>query len=151
MASEARKAKVVPYKRTAAKRKRTETIDNPTQTKRIKSSKPESSRASKPTPIKKEKPLEQECDICAETKPTYRDFPLLSKCSHDATVCIKCYERHFITRIDENREQGWSACTCPLCGEQVKEVDAQTVLPRKVSNDLRTMIENVSSSVRSMV
>lgn len=148
MASKARKLKVAPQKPTITKRKRTETIDDPTQTKRARISKPHSSRRLKSSPIKKES---RECDICAETKPVYRDFPLPSTCTHDATVCSKCYERHFITKIDEGREQGWSACTCPLCGEQVNEVDAQGLLPRQASKDLSTMIENVSSSIRSTV
>lgn len=150
MASKARKAKVAPKKPATGKRKRTESVDNPTQTKRVRISKPDSSRTPRTRAIKKET---QECDICAETKPVYRDFPLLPTCTHEATVCVSCFERHFITKIDENREQGWSACTCPLCGEQANEVDAQGVLPRQVSKDLCTMIENVSSSssIKSMV
>lgn len=125
----------------AAKRKRAEITDSYKQSKKARVSKPDSSRPVKSSAVKQES---QDCDICAETRPTYRNFPSLSTCSHDATVCSSCYERHFVTRINDNREQGWSACTCPLCGEKVESKDAQGILPRQVSKELDTMIKNVS-------
>lgn len=86
----------------------------------------------------------QECEICAETKPVYRNFPKPPACSHKAAVCSTCFEKHFVTKIKENQEEGWSICSCPLCGERIKPEDAQAVLPRRVSAELITMIKNVS-------
>lgn len=94
---------------------------------------------------KKEKIESQDCDICAETKAIYRNFPSLSTCPHDPTVCAKCFEQHFVLRIEASREAGWSVCTCPLCAKQIKEEDAQALLPRQVCKRLQDIIDTVSS------
>lgn len=49
-------------------------------------------------------------------------------------------------RMEENRDQGWSACSCPLCGEGVSEEDARGILPRTISKEIDAMINKVSSS-----
>lgn len=126
------------------KRKRADSSDDYKQSKKAKTSRPDAFRPARTTAIKRES---QECDICAETKPIYRNFPSLPTCSHEATVCSDCYEKHFITRVNDNRELGWAACTCPLCGKNVEPEDAQGVLPRQVSKELETIIKNVSHGV----
>lgn len=142
------KAKPAPKAPPTAKRKRAETTDSmPSVKKARKAPRGDKAWITK-TGIKQET---QECDICADSKPIYRNFPSLPTCSHDATVCIECYEKHFVTRINEDRKQGWSACTCPLCGEKVEPRDAQSILPRQVSKELINMIKNVSSSSPNVV
>lgn len=135
------KAKSTPKTQTIRKRKRADSDDSVSPTKKAR---PEPRAWKSPKKIAVVKQETRECDICVESKPIYRNFPSLPTCSHDATVCSDCYYKHFITKIDEDRRQGWTACTCPLCGEKVNEKDAQSVLPRHVSRDLVTMIKNVS-------
>lgn len=142
------KTKPTPKRPVAAKRKRVDINDNFKQAKRVKTEKPDNFRSTKSNAIKRET---QDCDICAETKPIYRNFPSLPTCLHDATVCSNCYERHFVTRINDNREQGWIACTCPLCGEKVESKDAQAILPRQISKELDTMIKNVSCCLEVII
>lgn len=141
-------AKKKPDKATSApdaaimtKRKRADNSDHAFHAKKARISSQDKSSPKKTKGIKLET---QECDICAESKTIYRNFPSLPTCSHDATVCAGCYEKHFVTRINDDRAKGWSACTCPLCGEQVEPKDAQSVLPRQVSKELINMIKNVS-------
>lgn len=135
------KLKAAPKASPIRKRKRVDTADSKPPAKKVKATPREKTSPRKTRGVKQET---LECDICAESRPIYRDFPSLPTCSHDATVCTSCYENHFVTRINEDRGQGWSACTCPLCGESVEAKDAQSILPRQISKELGEMIKNVS-------
>lgn len=115
--------------RTGTKRKR---VDLDTGTPKTRRTKPV---------VKQEK---QDCDICAESKTAYRNFPNILSCDHDATVCRECFKKHFVIRVDEHRDQGWNACSCPLCGEGVAEEEARGVLPRTVSREIDAMIKKVN-------
>ena len=147
-----------PKRAAGTKRKRDESIAPPTTMKRrTKSIKRETNddeastttltprKATKTSrlPVKQEM---QDCDICAETLPAYRNFPRLSTCDHDATVCSKCFERQFITRIDAHRASGWDACTCPLCNVAVVPEEAQGIIPRTLAKEINVMIKKVSTN-----
>lgn len=88
----------------------------------------------------------KECDICTDVKPEYRNFPFVPECQHDQTVCASCYERFFITRIQDNRDKGWAACACPFCGTAISKQHAQSILPRTMTNEVNKMVKSVSVS-----
>jgi len=134
------KAEKSPPPRTGTKRERTEDDD-------YNGHGISTAAAKSPKLVKKE---EQECDICAESKPAYRNFPKILSCKHDATVCTECYKKHFVMRIDENRDQGWNACSCPLCGERVSTEDARGILPRTIGKEIDAMIKKVSCQPRGV-
>lgn len=89
------------------------------------------------------KPETRDCDICAESKVVYRDFPSLSSCNHDPTVCIECFGKQFVIKVESNQNDGWAACTCPLCNEAVGPNEAQTIVPTTVFREINKMIQKV--------
>lgn len=91
---------------------------------------------------KKVKAETRDCDICAEAFSIMK-FPALSTCDHDATVCKDCYRKQFETNIDDNKVEGWQACTCPLCNEAVVADEAHAVFPRDKRAPLDRKIKQV--------
>ena len=154
----ARATTSTPKRAAGTKRKRDDSTAPPSARKRR--TKPikrevddEEASTSTPTPRKSAsstkaavKQETQDCDICAETLAVYRHFPSLSTCDHDATVCSKCFERQFVTKIDADRAAGWDACTCPLCNVPVIPEEAQGIIPRTLAKEINVMIKKVSTN-----
>ncbi|KAK5081735.1 hypothetical protein LTR05_007869 [Lithohypha guttulata] len=96
------------------------------------------------SPLKPSKLVKNEtkdCDICAETKTVPQYFPEISTCDHDATVCSECYQKQFETKIEENKAEGWEACTCPLCNESVPRNEAEALFIRDKVRKLNATIK----------
>lgn len=97
-----------------------------------------------PSSVKKFKVERRDCDICVEDKPaTNASYPIVSSCSHDRTVCKVCYVKHITTTIESDLRNGWEGLNCPLCSEDISEVEARVIMTKRAAKALDDQIAKV--------
>jgi ribosomal protein S27AE len=89
------------------------------------------------------------CIGCNERKGLFRDFPKFSCCTnHEANVCRSCISQNAATKLDSYRQQGWAACTCPLCEKRVPTKEFLRILPRDQAHNLKELVKEASPSTK---